>query len=201
MMYYIFRFFSCAIYYCWIKCYSTFQNQIPMIAFSVFHSYTKCNLWNLHSLKSLGNEVVVDRSALRICCFLRPCTIKASWGRGAEADGSCFCCFVHSSEGVPGGLSAAGRRRRMDGCGAPSSSVSRLSPSTPQIFLLKRLKRYSAASPLTHSLFCAEPSYMHVTQTCTAREINSSHCESETPGSRSSCLAIDPSGKLKTGLL
>lgn len=59
--------------------------------------------------------------------------------------------IVHpSSEGVPGGLSADGQRTRMVGCGAPSSSVSRLSPSIPRIFLVKRLRRYSASSLLTH---------------------------------------------------
>lgn len=49
---------------------------------------------------------------------------------------------VHpSSEGVPGGLSADGQRRRMAGCGAPSSSVSRLSPSFPRTFPVKTLRR------------------------------------------------------------
>lgn len=54
--------------------------------------------------------------------------------------------IVHpSSEGVPGGLSAGGQRRRMAGCGAPGSSVSRLSPSIPRTFPVKRPRRYSAA--------------------------------------------------------
>lgn len=57
---------------------------------------------------------------------------------------------VHSSsEGAPGGLSADGQRRRMVGCGAPGSNVSRLSPSIPQTSHVKRLRRYRAASPLT----------------------------------------------------
>lgn len=55
-----------------------------------------------------------------------------------------------SSEGVPGGLSAGGQRRKMAGCGAQVSSVSRLYPSILQIFPAKRLERWSTA--LIHSL-------------------------------------------------
>lgn len=65
-------------------------------------------------------------------------------GCGVEADGSSFF-----SEGVPGGLSADGQRRRMAGCGAPGSNVSKLSPSIPRTFPVKRLRRYSVASLLT----------------------------------------------------
>lgn len=105
---------------------------------------------------------------------------------------------VHpSSEGVPGGLSAAGQRRRMAGCGAPGSSVSRLSPSIPRTCPAKRLRRYGAASLLPHSrslscfVLCTSvclprstvhsPTYMHTTQTHTAWVLNRFHCESEAP--------------------
>lgn len=65
-----------------------------------------------------------------------------------------FCClvklfwvfswleFLHSScAGAPGGLSADGQRRRMAGCGAPGSSVSRSSPSILPTSPAKRLRR------------------------------------------------------------
>lgn len=111
---------------------------------------------------------------------------------------------VHpSSEGVPGGLSADGQRRRMAGCGAPSRSVSRSSPSIPRTFPVKRLRRYSTDSLLSHSpsLFSASlsvyscsavhnPTYMHVTQTYTAWVINRFYCESETLCSGSSCIVL-----------
>lgn len=107
-----------------------------------------------------------------------------------------------SSEGVPGGLSADGRRRRMAGCGALGSSVSRSSPSIPRTSPVKRLRRYAAASLCSLLPFrSAEHSYMHVTQTCTAWVINAFHCESETLGSRSSCLRIDRSWKLRNWLI
>ncbi len=136
--------------------------------------------------------------------FLKPCeSILGGVEQGLMG-------VVHpSSEGVPGGLSAGGQRRRMAGCGAPSRIVSRLSPSIPRTFPVKRLKRYSAASLLTASRsfspfvlctsFCLSrsaehnPTSMHVTQTCTAWVINCFHCEPETLGSRSSCsVSIHP---------
>lgn len=59
---------------------------------------------------------------------------------------------VHpSSEGVPGGLSADGQRRKMAGYGAPGSSVSRLYPSIHRTFPAKRLTRYNAAFLLANS--------------------------------------------------
>lgn len=57
------------------------------------------------------------------------------------------------SEGVPEGLSADGQRRRMAGCGAQGSSVSRLSPSFPPTFPVKRLRRYSSAFIFSLSFF------------------------------------------------
>lgn len=53
-----------------------------------------------------------------------------------------YLSFFHSScAGAPGGLNADGQRKRMAGCGAPSSSVSRSFPSILPTSPAKRLRR------------------------------------------------------------
>lgn len=107
------------------------------------------------------------------------------------------------SEGAPGGPSADGQRRRMAGCGAPRTSVSRSSPSIPQTSPVKRLRRYKKDLSLcvshlyicTFSLFSQHLSVfsfsishlapdnladLRLIPTCTVSEINRFHCDSKT---------------------
>lgn len=65
------------------------------------------------------------------------------------------------SEGAPGGPSADGQRRRMAGCGAPRTSVSRSSPSIPQTSPVKRLRRYKKDLSLPLSL-CLSSIHLYI---------------------------------------
>lgn len=129
------------------------------------------------------------------------------------------------SEGAPGGPSADGQRRRMAGCGAPRTSVSRSSPSIPQTSPVKRLRRYKKDLSLcvshlyicTFSLFSQHLSVfsfsishlapdnladLRLIPTCTVSEINRFHCDSKTwPPFFFHCCVLIPGRELHLCLL
>lgn len=162
----------------------TLYKQLPGRTFIVCQSFIKRNLENLHRScwKSLGSMVVIHKSTLKesigvvfflfFFCFL----VLVEAFKGVCVVEQRLMGVVHpSSEGVPGGLSADGQRRRMAGCGAPSSNASRLSPSSPRTSPAKSLRRYSTASPL---FLCSLLLFLHLSSPSSVQKTASLTCTS-----------------------
>lgn len=162
------------------------ENSLPARTWNLFLFHIQIFILCTHTLLEVTGA---------LSCYLQTDLLwKHLWDVQLSLMGVCH----PSSEGVPGGPSADEQRRRMAGCGARGSSVSRLYPSIPQTFPAERPARYSIVY-FSLTLFLSLPLFSYlslfsllclVPLACRAWVINWLHCESETLSSRSSSSVL-----------